>query len=199
MLNKHLGEPPTQITVDGQSLTPRQYFDQIVRLPLDDYLSCMSFKYQPFFTRGSYRVPDNYWHSQEYYNVPLDLWYQAIIRALQQGYTVGIGGDVSEIGKAGDVGVALIPDFDIPPEKINQDAREFRFDNQTSTDDHGVHLVGYQKYQGQDWFLIKDSGASAHKGKFKGYYFFRGDFLKLKMLTFTVHKDAVPELLQQFK
>ncbi|PIY02588.1 MAG: peptidase C1, partial [Bacteroidetes bacterium CG_4_10_14_3_um_filter_31_20] len=32
-----------------------------------------------------------------------------------------------------------------------------------------------------------------------GYYFFREDFVKLKMMNFTVHKDAVKELLKKFK
>jgi bleomycin hydrolase len=158
----------------------------------------MSFKYQPFFTKGSYRVPDNYWNSQDYHNVPLELWYRTIIKALKNGYTVGIGGDVSEIGKVGENDIAFIPEFDIPAKLINQDAREFRFTNKTSTDDHGVHVIGYQRYKKHDWFLIKDSGSSSNKGKFKGYYFFRGDFIRLKMLTFLVHKDAVTDLLTKF-
>lgn len=199
ILNKYLGAPPTSIVVNELRLTPESFLEMQLKLPLDDYVSFMSFKYQPFYTKGSYRVPDNYWHSQEYYNIPLDEWYPAIISALKNGYTVGIGGDVSEIGKVGESDVAFIPPFDIPAKAIDQDAREYRFWNKTSTDDHGIHVLGYQKYKKHDWFLIKDSGSSSNKGTFKGYYFFRGDFIRLKMLTFLVHKDAVENILSKFK
>lgn len=198
MLNRHLGKPPEVIQFNGISLTPTEFREKVLQLPLSEYVDLMSFKYQPFYTRGSYRVPDNYWNYSGYYNIPLDEWYQALVSAIKNGFTVGIGGDVSEIGKIGEADVALIPDFDIPSKYIDQDAREFRFDNHTSEDDHGIHLVGYQNLKGQDWFLMKDSGSSATKGKFSGYYFYRGDFVKLKMLTFMVHRDAVKEVLKKF-
>jgi len=62
-----------------------------------------------------------------------------------------------------------------------------------------VHLVGYTRKDGHDWFLIKDSASGSQKGKYKGYFFFRDDFVKLKMLSFMVHKDAVKEILAKFK
>ena len=72
--------------------------------------------------------------------------------------TVSIGGDVSEPGFDRDTQCAVVPDFDIPSAYINDDARQFRFSNQTTTDDHGMHLVGYMEKDGKDWYLIKDSG-----------------------------------------
>ncbi|MEE4311141.1 MAG: peptidase C1 [candidate division KSB1 bacterium] len=198
ILDKYLGPPPEKITVDGVEMTPVQYATEALEIPLEEYVDFMSFKYIPFYTKGEYKVVDNWWHSGEFHNVPLDDWYSAVVRAVKNGYTVAIGGDVSEIGKYGEGDIAIVPEFDIPMKYIDQDAREFRFDNETSGDDHALHLVGYQRYAGQDWFLIKDSGSSATKGRFNGYYFYRGDYLKLKMLTFLVHKDAVEWLLKKF-
>jgi len=198
ILNKYLGKPPATITVNNKQITPLEYATNVLQLPLDDYVDFMSFKYVPFYTKEEYRVPDNWWHCKDYHNVPLAQWYEAIKQAIKQGYTVAIGGDVSELGKCGEFDIAIISEFDIDPSKINQDARELRFYNETSTDDHALHVVGFQRYKGEDWFLIKDSGYSATKGKFRGYYFFRGDFVKLKMLTFMVHKDAVKTLLNKF-
>ena len=43
--------------------------------------------------------------------------------------------------------------------------------------------------------LSKDSNRSSRLGEYKGYYFWRGDFIKLKMLSFTVHKDMLEGLL----
>ena len=195
ILNKHLGEPPEAIQVDGKKMTPQTYFNEVLRLNIDDYVSFMSFKSVPFYTLGEYKVPDNWRHNDQYHNLPLDEWYGAIKKTIQSGFTVAIGGDVSEPGKSGEDDIAIVPSFDLTQDNINQNSREFRFYNKTSTDDHGIHLVGYQHLGDHDWFLIKDSGSSAYKGNAKGYYFFRGDWVKLKMLTFVVHKDAVKDLL----
>jgi len=199
ILNKHMGKPPETLEVNGQTLTPKQYLDEFLQLPLDSYVTFMSLKSLPFYTQGEYKVPDNWWHSDVYYNVPLDVFYESIVKALGNGYTVSFGGDVSEPGKSGEEDIAIIPSYDIPFSLINQDSREYRFDNRTTFDDHAIHAVGTTELDGHDWFLVKDSGSSAQQGDFKGYYFFREDYVKLKMLTFMVHKDAVSEVLAEFE
>ncbi len=199
ILNKHLGEPPDRVEVNGQKITPKEYLEKVLQLPLDDYVCFISFKYIPFYTKGEYRAPDNWWHSEDYYNVPLNEFYQAILNALKKGYSVALGGDVSEPGLSGEAGLAIVPSFDLLSPLIDQDSREFRFYNKTSTDDHAIHAVGYAERGKQTWFLIKDSGGSAHRGPYKGYLFYRDDFVRLKMLTFMVHKEAVAELLKKFE
>ncbi|MCU0642852.1 MAG: peptidase C1 [bacterium] len=198
ILNKYLGTPPEKILVDGNEMTPFQYLNDVLQLHPDDYVCFMSLMYAPFFKQGEYTVPDNWWHSADYYNVPLNEFYQAIADAVKNGYTVALGGDTSEVGKNGDEDVAIIPSFDIPAKLIDQSAREFRFKNKTSTDDHAIHLVGYKKLGSHTWFLIKDSGSSAHRGQLKGYYMYRDDYVKLKMLNFMVHQNAVSKLLNKF-
>ncbi len=42
---------------------------------------------------------------------------------------------------------------------------------------------------------MKDSWSSSWNNDHPGYYFFHEDYVKLKMLSFLVHKDAVKELL----
>jgi bleomycin hydrolase len=199
ILNKHLGKPPETIEVDGKTMTPKEYLDDVLQLSLDDYVSLMSFKYAPFYTKGEFKVPDNWWHSKEYYNVPLDEFYTAALESLKNGYTVVFGGDISEPGIIGEDDMAVIPTFDTLPQLIDQDSREFRFNNRTSTDDHAIHAVGYKETSDHTWFLIKDSGGSAQRGQFPGYYLYRDDFVKLKMLVATVHKDAISGLLEKFE
>jgi bleomycin hydrolase len=162
---------------------------------MDDYVDVMSTLQAPMYTRAEFRVPDNWWRDASYVNVPLSEWYAALRQAVEKGFTVAIGGDVSEPGINGFEDAAIIPDFDIPSELINQSSRELRIDNRTSEDDHGIHLLGLTRIDGHDWFLIKDSGRSSRWGKHEGYYFYRDDFIRLKMLTFMVHKDAIGELL----
>jgi bleomycin hydrolase len=97
----------------------------------------------------------------------------------------------------GHAGVAVVPSFDIPSSYIDENARQFRFANGTTGDDHGVHIVGHTEKDGKDWYLIKDSGAGSRNNSHPGYYFFHEDFVKLKMLGFMVHKSAVPDIVSK--
>ena len=198
ILDREMGAPPQRLAYGGKEYTPPQFLTQVLRLNLDDYVEFMSTLSMPFYTRGEFKVPDNWWHDDSYYNVSLGEWYAAAKHSVQQGFTAAIGGDVSEPGYNGFENVAVVPTFDIPQQFINQDARELRFYNHSTEDDHGLHLVGYASVGGRDWFLIKDSAHSSRWGKFEGYYFYRDDYLRLKMLTILVHKDAVRDLLAKF-
>jgi len=50
--------------------------------------------------------------------------------------------------------------------------------------------------------LIKDSSSgsrnNAENAPEFGFYFFHEDYVKLKMMGFTIHKDAVKDLLKKF-
>ncbi|RMF08563.1 MAG: peptidase C1, partial [Candidatus Neomarinimicrobiota bacterium] len=198
ILNETLGEPPRQFEWNGKTYTPATFRDQVVGLNLDDYVAVMSTLKYPFYTWDEYAVPDNWWHSKKYYNVPLDDFYAILKGAVKAGYSVFFGGDVSEPGIEGLEDAAIIPEWDIPAKYINQEAREFRIYNHTTTDDHGIHMVGYTRKGRHDWFLIKDSGSGAWRGKYDGYFFYRDDYVKLKMRTILVHKDAVLKVLPDF-
>jgi bleomycin hydrolase len=197
ILDKHLGKPPQTVVYGGKRYTPRSFVRQLLKLDLDAYVELMSTKKQPFYRLGLFDVPDNWWRSRDYFNVPLKDFYRVIAGAVGRGFGVATGGDVSEPGKNGLKDAAIIPIYDIPQSHINQDSREYRIAAGITTDDHGVHLVGHTKHGGRDWFLIKDSGRSARRGKAKGYYYFRDDFIRLKMLTATVHSDALPPELRK--
>ena len=197
ILNHYLGEPPKYITVDNNELTPKEYLDKVVRLNMDDYVDVLSLMEQPYYHLVEYEVPDNWWHSKEYFNVPLENFMAALNKAIRNGYTVCLGGDVSEPGLEGHAGVAVVPTFDIPWNYIDDDSREFRFSNGTTGDDHGIHMIGYTVKDGKDWYLIKDSGSGSRNNTHPGYYFYRADYVKLKMLNFMVHKDVVQNLLSK--
>jgi bleomycin hydrolase len=50
------------------------------------------------------------------------------------------------------------------------------------------------------WFLIKDSGSSARNNpQNPGFYYYHEDYVKLKMMTYTVHKDMVKDVLVKFQ
>lgn len=202
IMDHYMGVPPTEVIVNGKKITPLEYMKDVIKINPADYVDILSYSQEPFYRQVEYKVPDNWWHNSDYYNVPLEVFMNTLKNAVRKGYTVSIGGDVSEPGFDRVTQCAVIPDFDIPSAFINDDAREFRFRNQTTTDDHGLHLVGYLDKDGKDWYLIKDSGSGSRdndpNAKEFGYYFFSEDYVKLKMMDFMVHKDAVKDLLQKF-
>ncbi len=206
IMNHYIGEPPVEFTVDGKTYTPKNYMTDYLQLNPNDFVEILSYKQEPYWQQVEYKVPDNWWHSADYYNVPLDVYMEVIKKAVKDGYSMSIGGDVSETGFSRETNCAMVPDYDIPSEYINEDARQFRFSNETTTDDHGMHLIGIlenYKGQGKDWYLIKDSSSGSRNvgdqdSRF-GYYFFHEDYIKLKMMGFTIHKDAVKDLLKKFK
>ncbi len=202
IMNYHIGEPPANFKVNGKTYTPKTYLLKYLKINPDNYLEILSYKQAPYWKQVEYKVPDNWWHSKNYYNIPLEDFMKVIKDAIKNGYSMSIGGDVSEVGFLKSTQAAVIPTFDIPWEYIDENARQFRFSNHTTTDDHGMHLVGYTEKDGKTWFLIKDSSSGSRNNDENapefGYYFFREDYVKLKMMGFTVHKDAVKDLLKKF-
>jgi bleomycin hydrolase len=197
MLDRTMGKPPKSFLWESNTYTPKEFRDAVCRLDLDAYVSLMSTMSVPFYTEGVFDVPDNWWRDDSYVNVPLDTWYDVVLRAMDEGYGLVIGGDVSEPGLWGPGDVAVVPTFDVPQTHLDQSARELRIANGTTTDDHGVHLVGHTRHGGRDWFLVKDSNRSSRLGAHEGYYMYRGDYVRLKMLTLGVHEDLVGGILQR--
>jgi len=190
ILDRYMGRPPERFEYEGKSYDPKSFLVSLQLNP-DDYVACISTMKQPFGPGALLDVPDNWRRRHDYVNLPLDDFYRVIKQSLQAGYTVSLGGDVSEPGMDGVEGAAVIPAWDIPAQNIDQAAREFRFGNATTTDDHGMHAVGFMNYKGRDWLLVKDSNRSSRLGQFKGYYFYGGDYVRLKTLSFLVHKDRL--------
>jgi bleomycin hydrolase len=194
ILDNYLGKPPANFLYKGESFTPKSFALRYVNLHWQDYLLVTSFSYAPFWTFTSLNVPDNWRQTNRYYNVPLDVFYSGLILALTHGYSVAFDADIGEPGRQGATDVCFIPAYDIPAEFIDQAARDYRFARKITTDDHLMHMVGYAGYQGQDWFLVKDSWRDAWEGTFKGYFLFHEDYVRLKVLAYMVHKDALPEV-----
>ncbi|OQY05419.1 MAG: peptidase C1 [Bacteroidetes bacterium 4572_117] len=203
IMGHHIGEPPAKFTIEGKEYTPISYMNDYAKLNPNDFVEILSYVQEPYWKQVEYKVPDNWWHNKDYYNVPLNIYMDIIEKAIKKGYTMSIGGDVSEAGFVRKTQCAIIPTFDIPAEYINEDARQFRFSNESTTDDHGMHMVGWLEKDGKKWYLIKDSSSGSRNNDPKaaefGYYFFNSDYVKLKMMGFTIHKDAVKDILKKFK
>jgi len=199
IMNFYMGEPPTSVTVDGKKMTPADYLKNVTKLNPDDYVDFMSLVVSPYWKQAEYKVPDNWWHSADYYNVPLNDFMSIIKNSIKNGYSISIGGDVSESGIDSKLGVMMVPTYDIPSSYIDENARQVRFINGSTTDDHAMHLVGWEEKPNGTWFLVKDSGSGGHNNNTApGYWYMHEDYIKLKMMTITIHKDAVKDVLEKF-
>ena len=213
ILDAYLGEVPERFSVNGVSYTPESYRNAY-KLNASDFVGFTSFTHHPFYTQFAIEVEDN-WRWTPSWNVPLDEFMAIIDYAVNNGYTVAWGGDVSEPGFTRD-GLAILVDTeakatsgsdqerwvgkaeDKPAEKtaakeieVNQENRQQWFDEKTSTDDHGMHLYGIAKDQnGTKYYLIKNSWGVT--GAYDGIWYMSENFVKGKTLNILVNKKAIP-------
>ena len=195
IMNHYIGEPPSSFVFEGKEYTPKTWLKDYLQLEMNDYVDVLSLMQEDICNTATYPVPDNWWKCETYHNIALNDFMKLLNNSLAKGYSVAIGGDVSESGFVRETQAAVIPTYDIPSEYINANARQFRFSNSSTTDDHIMHIVGYTKFNGNTWYLVKDSSSGSRNNDQNaeefGYYFFHEDYVKLKILTFTVHKDVL--------
>ena len=96
ILDAYLGKCPEKFTYEGKQYTPKSFMASL-GIDLSDYVSITSYTHHPFYTAFAVEVQDN-WRFPLSYNVPMDEMMQIIDNAIEQGYTVAWGGDVSEDG-----------------------------------------------------------------------------------------------------
>lgn len=96
IMDAYLGECPTEFTYNGVKYTPESYRDSYKINP-DDYVSLTSYTHHPFYEKFALEISDN-WRWGQDWNVPIDEFMAALDNALENGFTVAWGTDVSEKG-----------------------------------------------------------------------------------------------------
>ena len=107
ILDEYLGEYPKTFVIDGVEYTPESYRDAL-NFNSDDYVTLTSYTHHPFYTYFPFEVADN-WRWDQFYNVPIDEMMEILDYALENGYTISWGADVSEPGFTRD-GLAILVD-----------------------------------------------------------------------------------------
>ena len=95
----YLGECPTEFEYNGTTYTPIEFYNSL-GLNADDYVSLTSYTHHPFYSQFVLEIPDNLM--------------QVFDNAIDKGYTIAWGSDVSESGwLRGDMsGIAVLPDME---------------------------------------------------------------------------------------
>ena len=213
----YLGEYPETFVVDGKEYTPESYRDAL-GINYDDYVNISSFTHHPFYEPFIIEVCDN-WRWDSAYNLPMDEMMEVMYNAIDKGYTIAWGSDVSEKGFTRD-GLAVMPVEEkkaaagsdqerwvgkaaeekveevkaaLPEEMtVTQEMRQDGYDRKTTTDDHGMHIYGVAKDQnGNKYFMVKNSWGVT--GKYDGIWYASDAFVRYKTLNIVVHKDALPK------
>lgn len=219
ILNAYLGECPESFTYEGKTYTPKE-FSASLGLDWNDYVSITSYTHHPFYTEFPVEVQDN-WRQPGSWNLPMDEMASIIDNAIENGYTVAWGGDVSEDGFTRQ-GLALLYDTENPElegsdmakwlkmsaaEKTNklkeqgvnikeavptQEQRQKEFDNWTLTDDHGMLIYGIAKDQtGREYYMVKNSWGVT--GEYDGIWYMSKNFIIAKCMDFMVNRNAIPK------
>lgn len=224
ILDAYLGEKPESFTYKGVSYTPKSYAESL-GLNMDDYVSLTSFTHHPFYEEFIVEIPDN-WRRMKDHNIPLDEMMEVIDNAINNGYTVGWGSDVSERGFKYNQGFAVIPAKDgeemsgseklkwsslteeerarmlkeingpVPELNVTQEIRQQAFDNYETTDDHGMLIMGIAKDQHGTKYY-KVKNSWSTEGIYGGYFYASETFVRYKTIDIMVHKDAIPDHIKQ--
>jgi len=216
LLDAYLGKDIKEFEWKGKKHTPQSYALSI-GLNMDEYVSLTSFTNHAPYSKCQLAIPDNYnWGDS--YNVGLDDLMSTVENALSAGYTVAWGADVSEKGFSFKNGIALVPAdantiqvsgrdnrtfndagadrsssaFLTPGKEqtITVEVRQKGYDNKTTTDDHGMHIVGlYKDQNGTKYLLVKNSWGTNNFPK--GYLYVSEAYFRYKTINIYLNKAGI--------
>ena len=220
ILDAYLGKCPEEFTYEGKKYTP-QTFVKSLGINLDDYVSITSYTHHPFYSAFAVEVQDN-WRFPLSYNLPMDEMMKVIDNAIEKGYTVAWGGDVSEDGFTRQ-GLAYAIDTkkteslqgsdmakwlkmtaakkknlidslgcNVPEITPTQELRQERFDNWELTDDHGMLIYGVAKDQNGKEYYMVKN-SWGETGEYKGIWYMTKTFIAANTMDFLVNKNAIPK------
>ncbi|MCQ2975871.1 MAG: C1 family peptidase [Bacteroidales bacterium] len=215
--DNYLGKCPEKFTYKGKEYTPKSFAESLP-INIDDYVSITSFTHHPFYEPFVIEVQDN-WRWEMAYNVTIDEMMKIIDNALDKGFPIAWGTDVSEQGFSRQ-GIGQVPDVNssemlgsdmarwtglstttekrdfltskpLPEITVTQELRQQGYDNWETTDDHGMLIFGIAKDQnGKPYYMARNSWGTDNP--YKGTWYFTKAFVALKTIDIMVHKDAIP-------
>jgi bleomycin hydrolase len=225
VLDSYLGELPSEFEYQGSTYTSKSFAEELGFDP-DDYIMVTSFIHEPYYHPVILEIPDN-WSWAPSYNVPLDILEEIVDSALLKGYSVAWATDISEEGFNFSKGMAVAPKviysdssksdarkwkkksgnekeqcmFSLtePVEEIEvtPELRQKAFDNYTTTDDHGMHILGLARDRnGRIFYYVKNSWGADNP--YEGYLFVSKPYFKFKTISIMVNREAIaPEIIEK--
>ena len=223
VLDAYFGELPATFEYKGNTYTPQSYAASLP-IKLDDYVALTSFTHHPFYEQFVFEVPDNwlwgqYWNLPlDEFKAVVDnalengfslVWAADVseggfkwtdgVALMPKGKSEGDmdGTELARWVKLSDKERANSRyDFKAPVEEIEvtQELRQQMLDNQETTDDHGMEIVGVAKDQkGNRYYKVKNSWDTNQV--YDGFFYVSEPYFKAKTVNILVHRDAIPKAI----
>ena len=220
VLNAYMGKIPETFTWEGKTYTPKSFAESLGVSP-DDYISIASFTHHPFYQPFALEVADN-WTWAQYQNVPIDELLEIANYAIDNGYSIAWGADVSEPCFKWRKGYAVLPvDREVPDLKgtdmdrwtqlSTKDRETEKWDIKGPVEEMVVTQENRQemfdnKETTDDHGMVIVGKAVDQKGNkyfkvqnswdtnqlYHGFFYVSEAYFKAKTMNIYLHKDAVP-------
>lgn len=225
LLDTYLGDFPSEFEYEGKKYTP-QSFSKEMGLSGSDYVQLTAYNHVPLYQPYVQELPDN-WLWSLTYNLSLEEMMETIDQAIENGYAVAWGADVSEKGFSWKNGVAIVPAENVndlagtekerwealtpaerkktmfafeeivPEKKITPEMRQLSYDNFETTDDHGMLIVGTATDQNGNKYYKVKNSWGTEDHIYQGYFYASLAFVQYKTLNIAVHKEAISKQIRK--
>lgn len=223
VIDTYLGKLPETFTYQGKQYTPKS-FGESLGLNFDDYVSLTSYTHHPFYSQFPLEIEDN-WRWAQSYNLPINELMEVFDHAINNGYAIAWGSDVSEKGFTRN-GIAVAADIEALESsgsdqarwvglsqmekdaeikklvekpckeiEVTQKLRQQAYDNYQTTDDHGMLIYGIAKDQTGKKFYMVKNSWGT-ESKYKGIWYASETFVAYKTVNIVLHKDALPKTIK---
>ncbi len=184
IIERYIGRCPESFEYEGKTYTPKSFAESL-GLNLDEYVSLTSYTHHPF---GQWFVIEALykWRLEPSYNIPIEQLMDILDKALDNGYTVAWGGDVT--GNFTRTGLAMLPDSVKPTQQLRQE----QWDNWQFTYDHVMLIYGKAvDEQGKPYYMVKNSWG--RQGDYKGIWYMSRDYMMLNTTYLFLNRNALSE------
>ncbi len=223
ILDAYFGTIPQNFQYQGKSYTPKS-FAQSLGLESSNYISLTSFSHHPFYAPFALEIPDNWrWalsynlpidEFMEVFDYAVNNGYTVAwatdvseIGFTRNGLAVipdeeapeNVGSDQAHwLGLSQNERNSRIrtkiEQGPVKEKTITQELRQIAFDNQETTDDHGMQIYGIAKDQnGSKYYMVKNSWGET--GAYKGLWYASESFVKYKTTNIVINRAALPDAI----
>lgn len=220
VIDSYLGELPKEFTYQGKRYTPKSFAESL-GIKASDYVSLTSFTHHPFYMAFPLEIEDN-WRWSNSWNLPIDELMQVIDNAMDHGYPIAWGADVSETGFTRD-GIGVLADVEAIETKGSDQARWVGLSNSDkiaeirktihSADCPEIEPTQEFRQQGFDNYTLTDDHGMVMVGKaqnqkgrpfyliknswgksgaYDGIWYVSRNYVAGRTMNIVVHRDAIP-------
>ncbi len=221
----YLGKCPEEFTYNGKKYTPKSFYESL-GLNADDYVSITSYTHHPFYEQFILEIQDN-WRWGLSYNVPLDEFMDIFDYAIENGYTIAWGSDVSEEGfrMGRQNGACVLPDLEAKSTNLGSDMAHWTglkpSERKSEAEKHPTPQRWVTQEERQEaydnWETTDDHGMLIYGkatdqmgneyymvknswgdyGTYHGMFYASKAFVRYKTMNIVVHKDAIPKNIKK--